>query len=685
MRSWLVGVTIFLAVSATTYSQNIDIAVQPGAVFPNAQSSALFGPGFGADLTGTVPVISDRVFATGDLGYRFVLSNADKAMSLFTVDAGVLYRQPLGTVFGLEAGVWTGAYLALYGDAVDINPHLASFARAVASLGRSMEVSLGTRYDIFASRIDGEIGSLFAGVGASVGIRIRPGAASAAEPRLEIAPPSLRPVFPVLFRHYDDNAFGDVVIVNEESGRIEDVEIRFFVTQFMDAPRLTFTADQLDRNATLSVPIYALFEDSVLDITEGTSVNAQIQVSYTFRGTRFETSRSETLRIVDRNSIQWDDDRKAAAFVTAKDTNVLRLSRSVAAVVRENKSSAFNLPVRTAIGLFNALQAHSLSYVIDPQSSYEELSQQGTAVDYVQFPSQTLEFQSGDCDDLSVLYAALLESVGIRSAFVTTPGHIYVAFDTNMSQREAERTFSQADRLIMRDGRAWMPVEITLVEDDFFNAWITGARQWREASDAGVANFISVQDAWALYEPTGFEGVETTVAFPAQPQLALAYSAGLTQIVGREIGPQIQRIEDRLAESPEDPRLRNRLGTIHARYGLLTDAEQQFSLAIRRDEYGPALVNLGNLRYLEGNPREALSFYLRAQLVMPEDAGVNLSVARAQYELEQYRLAEASYSVAAELDADLVADYAYIINVTNEAGRAASMDVRGQVVWADEE
>ena len=178
MRSWFIRVTILLVVSATTYSQNIDIAVQPGAVFPNAQSSALFGPGFGADLTGTIPVVSDRVFATGDLGYRFVLSNADKAMSLFTVDAGVLYRQPLGTVFGLEAGVWTGAYLALYGDAVDINPHLAPFARAVASLGRSMEVSLGTRYDIFASRIDGEIGSLFAGIGASVGIRIRPGAAS---------------------------------------------------------------------------------------------------------------------------------------------------------------------------------------------------------------------------------------------------------------------------------------------------------------------------------------------------------------------------------------------------------------------------------------------------------------------------------------------------------------------------
>lgn len=41
MRSWSIGVTTLLVVTATTYSQNIDIAVQPDALFPNAQSSEL--------------------------------------------------------------------------------------------------------------------------------------------------------------------------------------------------------------------------------------------------------------------------------------------------------------------------------------------------------------------------------------------------------------------------------------------------------------------------------------------------------------------------------------------------------------------------------------------------------------------------------------------------------------------
>ena len=32
---------------------------------------------------------------------------------------------------------------------------------------------------------------------------------------------------------------------------------------------------------------------------------------------------------------------------------------------------------------------------------------------------QTLEYRAGDCDDLSILYSALLESVGVETAFIT--------------------------------------------------------------------------------------------------------------------------------------------------------------------------------------------------------------------------------------------------------------------------
>jgi transglutaminase-like putative cysteine protease len=35
-------------------------------------------------------------------------------------------------------------------------------------------------------------------------------------------------------------------------------------------------------------------------------------------------------------------------------------------------------------------------------------------------------YRAGDCDDLSILYCSLLEAIGIRTAFVTIPGHIFM-------------------------------------------------------------------------------------------------------------------------------------------------------------------------------------------------------------------------------------------------------------------
>ena len=46
------------------------------------------------------------------------------------------------------------------------------------------------------------------------------------------------------------------------------------------------------------------------------------------------------------------------------------------------------------------------------------------AIDHIQYPAQTLGGKTGDCDDLTVLYCALLESAGMataRGAWVWSP------------------------------------------------------------------------------------------------------------------------------------------------------------------------------------------------------------------------------------------------------------------------
>ena len=183
---------------------------------------------------------------------------------------------------------------------------------------------------------------------------------------------------------------------------------------------------EVKQGESVTIPLYGLFTDKVLQVTEATKVAAAVGISYELAGREVSLSRTETLRVYDRNALSWDDDRKAAAFVTAKDPGILKLAKGVAGLVREHPNQSLDLNFRIGLALFESLRLSGVNYVVDPQSPYS--SRTVAAVDFLQFPTQTLGYKAGDCDDLSIGYAAMLESIGIEAAFITVPGHIFAAF-----------------------------------------------------------------------------------------------------------------------------------------------------------------------------------------------------------------------------------------------------------------
>jgi hypothetical protein len=190
-------------------------------------------------------------------------------------------------------------------------------------------------------------------------------------------------------------------------------------------------------------------------------------------------------------AISWDDDRKASAFVTARDDQVMLFSGNLHASMYNEFRTGLSRELQLAMLMFGGLAEHGLVYRTDPSSPYAEFSQDRLAVDYLQFPRQTLAFRSGDCDDLSVLYAALIEAVGVPAAFITTPGHIFVGVRLNTTEDEARRTFLFPDDLIYTDGgEVWLPVEVTALRGTFLEAWSLGARQWREADRTDEARVL---------------------------------------------------------------------------------------------------------------------------------------------------------------------------------------------------
>ena len=86
----------------------------------------------------------------------------------------------------------------------------------------------------------------------------------------------------------------------------------------------------------------------------------------------------------------------------------------------------------------------------------------------------------------------------------------------------------------------------------------------------------------------------------------------MTRLTGRELEPQLARIQAEIKQAGETPRLLNSLGLAYARFGVLDKAQQALTRAVAREEYIPALLNLGSLALLQQRFKDAGPFYSRA-------------------------------------------------------------------------
>lgn len=503
---------------------------------------------------------------------------------------------------------------------------------------------------------------------------------------LQLLETGLQRVFPVFYSYYDSNPVGSGVLRNASDGEISGIDVAINIPRYMDVAQRQDVPASLGPGEEARFNIQVLFNDGLLEVTEGTRVAAELRVSYRLDGEPREYLVDTAITVADRNAMTWDDDRKAASFVTAKDPEILAFAKNVGGIVRNSGYASINNELRIAMGMLEALALHGINYVVDPTTPYIELSEQPYAIDFLQFPRQTLQFRAGDCDDLSICYNSTLQAVGIRTAFITIPGHLFMAFATGLSEDELRGSFSRPEDFIVRDGEVWIPVETTVLQDGFLEAWEIGARQWREHEPRGQAELIPVEGAWELYEPVGFDvGDRGPIDTPDSATIRETYQEVIDSFVSREIRPQVARLESRIASSGGDPRFINRLGVLYARYEMTDEARTQFRRALEEEPQVGALVNLGNLEYLAENYQAALDYYEEARGLAPERREVLLGLARTQHELENYEPAGRAYAALEEVAPELASRFEYLAFRGDESARASDpAQLRGVVIWAEE-
>jgi tetratricopeptide (TPR) repeat protein len=338
------------------------------------------------------------------------------------------------------------------------------------------------------------------------------------------------------------------------------------------------------------------------------------------------------------------------------------------------------------MAMHTAFSLYGMSYVIDPTTPFKEFSISKKTVDFLQFPRQTLEYRAGDCDDLSILYSALLESVGIETSFITIPGHILMAFSLDLEPDRARKTHIRPDELIFMGKKVWVPVEVTALDNGFLKAWETGAKEWREAVSKDKEGFFPMRDSWAVYEPVGLPGDAVPISPPSRDQLTASYLEEVTKFIDKIILSRVAKLQSEIHKSEGDPKFVNKLGVLYARYGLTDKAQKEFNRLLSKNEsYVPALLNLGNIHYMEDDMEKALSYYERAYVSEPGNPKVILCMARVNHELENYGIVNKLYNKLKEADPDLAALYLYLGVKGEESTRAAHMSgVKDTVLWDEE-
>ncbi|MDO8549628.1 MAG: hypothetical protein Q7S39_05700, partial [Ignavibacteria bacterium] len=281
-------------------------------------------------------------------------------------------------------------------------------------------------------------------------------------------------IYPTLSQLYFETPFaiGKVINLTEEPvlvkpySRIEGIN-----SDNIQSPEIIISG-----NDTVEVNFFTLIPESVSKSkTEISYADFYVSVS----GDEPDDQLQKAVLVNGNNS--WDGNVSNLKYFIKKDLNFsLNYSKEI---LSNYKTQLDTLPnnlsdfYKTKI-IFNAL-IKNLVYTSDPRASAE----------YVQFPGETVKLKGGDCDDLSVLFSSLLESVGIETALVDYKAaegirHVNVLTNTKLKPEESNLITENDTRYFLRknengEDEIWIPVETTSL-NNFDDAWNTGVEKFND-------------------------------------------------------------------------------------------------------------------------------------------------------------------------------------------------------------
>jgi hypothetical protein len=280
-------------------------------------------------------------------------------------------------------------------------------------------------------------------------------------------------IYPALIDKYIDNPVATAKVVNLTSERIDVKPV--MIISGINEDKLQSPIVSILPYDTSDVNYYAVISEAYK------GVNPEIKYVKFYLMTVNDDFDDEYQKALLVNGINaWDGNVKNLKYFIQHDMDFsVKYSKAILARYKSEIDTLANVlsEFYKATIIFNSF-IENLTYTSDPRASAE----------YVQYPNQTLELKGGDCDDLSVCYSSLLESIGIETALVDYKSndilrHVNVMFNTKLSPQQASLISENDTKYFIRknesgDDEVWIPIETTSLSD-FESAWTIAADKFQ--------------------------------------------------------------------------------------------------------------------------------------------------------------------------------------------------------------
>lgn len=396
--------------------------------------------------------------------------------------------------------------------------------------------------------------------------------------------------FPIYMSAYRNFPIGMLTVRNTEGADVTDVHISFRAGKYTASTYESARISRIRKYKSVEVPLLADFSQEILRFSENGKILGEVVIDYDFLGVKKQSISTVVFDVYSRNSFVWADPAAMASFISPDTPEIQEFAKYVAGFARNNFRTGINRNLVIAAHMAEAIRLSKINIEKDESSPYVDYHRE-LAVDNVKFPLQTMNMLGGDLDEIGILLASCLESVGVGTGFIPLDDDMIILVDMGIKPTGAGNNFTDTSGLIIDDEKVYFGISMKSLYGGFTKSRRDAFKAIKKilSDKEALLEFYDTHSLWEVYSPSVYTGSTGIFTRPSQSQIERTAVASIDEYVNTEIEGIIVN-----ARKSGDP---NKIGMALVRVGRYSEAKNEFA----KSNSVQAMNNLANVYLLEKN------------------------------------------------------------------------------------